>query len=130
MTEHRSVKANGLEFQCLCMGNGPLLLCLHGFPDTPHSLLPLMTKMAGNTIVIMGSMWGRGFSVSRPMCLAVGSPSLSATHPCATSWKIIEKRRTGMMTTRSDGFTGTLLRGAECARPSRDLESRPLKNSL
>ena len=33
----RVVKANGLTFTCLEEGDGPLVLLLHGFPDTAHS---------------------------------------------------------------------------------------------
>jgi pimeloyl-ACP methyl ester carboxylesterase len=32
-----SVRANGLRFECLTEGEGPLVLMLHGFPDTPHT---------------------------------------------------------------------------------------------
>ena len=32
-----SVSANGLEFHYLSQGDGPLLLCLHGFPDCPQT---------------------------------------------------------------------------------------------
>jgi pimeloyl-ACP methyl ester carboxylesterase len=32
-----SVSANGLEFHYLSQGAGPLLLCLHGFPDCPQT---------------------------------------------------------------------------------------------
>lgn len=32
-----SVRANGIQFSYLEMGDGPLLLCLHGFPDHAHS---------------------------------------------------------------------------------------------
>jgi pimeloyl-ACP methyl ester carboxylesterase len=31
------VEANGLHFACFEEGTGPLLLLLHGFPDTPHT---------------------------------------------------------------------------------------------
>lgn len=31
------VRANGLDFSCLTWGQGPLVLLLHGFPDTPHT---------------------------------------------------------------------------------------------
>ncbi len=31
------VEANGLRFACLVEGEGPLVLLLHGFPDTAHS---------------------------------------------------------------------------------------------
>ena len=33
----RLVKANGLTFTCLEEGDGPLVLLLHGFPDTAHT---------------------------------------------------------------------------------------------
>lgn len=33
----RVVTANGLRFTCLEEGEGPLVLLLHGFPDTPHT---------------------------------------------------------------------------------------------
>jgi pimeloyl-ACP methyl ester carboxylesterase len=31
------VQANGLRFTCIEEGKGPLVLLLHGFPDTPHT---------------------------------------------------------------------------------------------
>ena len=31
------IKANGIEFAYLEQGEGPLLLCLHGFPDNALS---------------------------------------------------------------------------------------------
>ena len=39
----------------------------------------------------MGSMCFRGFTVSRPSIIAVGSPSARATHQCATSWIVMAK---------------------------------------
>lgn len=47
----------------------------------------------GSKIVKKGSMCFFGLSVNLPASLAVGSPSLSATNPCATSCKIAEKIR-------------------------------------
>lgn len=35
--EHRFVEANGLRFGYLEAGRGPLVLLVHGFPDTPHT---------------------------------------------------------------------------------------------
>lgn len=55
------VAANGLDFACLSMGEGPLALCLHGFPDTPHGwthLLPALAD-AGYRAV---APWMRGFA--------------------------------------------------------------------
>ncbi len=31
------IHANGIEFSYLSYGEGPLLLCLHGFPDSAHT---------------------------------------------------------------------------------------------
>jgi pimeloyl-ACP methyl ester carboxylesterase len=36
-TEVREVRANGLRFAYFEEGRGPLVLLLHGFPDTPHT---------------------------------------------------------------------------------------------
>ncbi|MGH2722027.1 MAG: alpha/beta fold hydrolase [Actinomycetota bacterium] len=41
-----SVTANGLDFAYLETGSGPLALCLHGFPDSPHAYRYLMPALA------------------------------------------------------------------------------------
>lgn len=41
-----SVQANGLEFHFLEAGEGPLALCLHGFPDSPWSYRYLLPALA------------------------------------------------------------------------------------
>jgi pimeloyl-ACP methyl ester carboxylesterase len=41
-----SVQANGLHFHYLEAGSGPLALCLHGFPDSPHSYRHLLPELA------------------------------------------------------------------------------------
>lgn len=42
----RWVRANGIEFACLARGEGPLLLLLHGFPDTAWSFAPLLSPLS------------------------------------------------------------------------------------
>ena len=42
----RWTRANGLDFAYLEQGKGPLLLCLHGFPDTAWSFAPLLPMFA------------------------------------------------------------------------------------
>ncbi|MGH8462471.1 MAG: alpha/beta fold hydrolase [Stenotrophobium sp.] len=42
----RWIAANGQEFACLELGHGPLVLCLHGFPDTAWSFVPLLRALA------------------------------------------------------------------------------------
>jgi len=41
-----SVSANGLRFHYLEMGEGPLALCLHGFPDSPWTYRHLIPELA------------------------------------------------------------------------------------
>lgn len=40
------VRANGVEFACLEAGHGPLVLLLHGFPDTAHTFRYQMAALA------------------------------------------------------------------------------------
>ena len=42
-----TVHANGVDFSYLSRGEGPLALCMHGFPDSPWTyrhLLPLLAE--------------------------------------------------------------------------------------
>jgi len=41
-----TVSANGIDFSYLECGTGPLALCLHGFPDSPHSWRFLLPALA------------------------------------------------------------------------------------
>src|SRR5947209_1139881 len=41
-----SVQANGLEFHYVEAGQGPLALCLHGFPDSPFTYRYLLPALA------------------------------------------------------------------------------------
>lgn len=41
------MSANGLEFAYLAAGEGPLALCLHGFPDTAWTWRHLLPELAG-----------------------------------------------------------------------------------
>jgi len=56
-----TVRANDVEFTYLELGSGPLALCLHGFPDTPHGWrhqLPALAE-AGYRAV---APWMRGYA--------------------------------------------------------------------
>src|SRR3954465_14071204 len=44
--ERGTVEANGLEFHYLASGTGPLVLCLHGFPDSPWTYRHLLPELA------------------------------------------------------------------------------------
>jgi pimeloyl-ACP methyl ester carboxylesterase len=41
-----NIQANGLRFHYLEMGQGPLALCLHGFPDSPWTYRYLLPELA------------------------------------------------------------------------------------
>jgi pimeloyl-ACP methyl ester carboxylesterase len=41
-----TVRANQLTFEYLTVGNGPLVLCMHGFPDSPYSYRYLLPALA------------------------------------------------------------------------------------
>jgi len=47
--DHKTIHANGLEFAYLDDGpaEGPLALCLHGFPDSAHTWRHLLPELAG-----------------------------------------------------------------------------------
>ncbi len=42
----RTVDANGIQFHCLEAGEGPLVLCLHGFPDNAYTYRQLLPALA------------------------------------------------------------------------------------
>lgn len=44
----RFVDVNGLNFACIEQGSGPLVLMLHGFPDTAHTWDDLRPRIAAN----------------------------------------------------------------------------------
>jgi pimeloyl-ACP methyl ester carboxylesterase len=46
MTVIETIDANGLTFGYLRAGSGPLALCLHGFPDSPHTWRHLLPALA------------------------------------------------------------------------------------
>ena len=59
--EHVAITANGLAFSAIALGQGPLVLCLHGFPDTPWSFHPQIEALAdaGHRVV---APFMRGFA--------------------------------------------------------------------
>ena len=56
-----TVDANGVEFAYLSAGDGPLALCLHGFPDSAHTwrhLLPALADAGFRAV----APWMRGYA--------------------------------------------------------------------
>ena len=44
--EPLTLHANGLEFSALAQGSGPVVICLHGFPDTSRSFRHQLPALA------------------------------------------------------------------------------------
>src|SRR6202165_5249528 len=61
----RVVRASGIDFHLLEMGTGPLVLCLHGFPDTAHSFRHQMPALAAAGFHAVAPFM-RGYSPSEP----------------------------------------------------------------
>ena len=59
--EPRFVEANGLRFAYLEEGRGPLVLLVHGFPDTPHSFDDIRPQIAARGFRAV-SPWTRGYA--------------------------------------------------------------------
>lgn len=63
MNEPKTVIANGINLAYFEVGEGPLVLCLHGFPDSPHTwdkLSPVIAALGYK--VVMPYMRGYGMS--------------------------------------------------------------------
>jgi pimeloyl-ACP methyl ester carboxylesterase len=61
----KRIKANGIQFAYFEKGEGPLMLVLHGFPDTPHSFLPLMNIFAEQGYRVVAPFMRGYFPTSR-----------------------------------------------------------------
>ncbi|HKY91713.1 MAG TPA: alpha/beta fold hydrolase, partial [Nevskiaceae bacterium] len=46
MTDHKTIRANGVDFAYLEEGEGTPVLLLHGFPDTFNTWRPVMKRLA------------------------------------------------------------------------------------
>lgn len=56
------VNANGIRFHCATAGEGPLCLCIHGFPETHHSWRNQIPLLARRFKVVAPDMRGYGLS--------------------------------------------------------------------
>lgn len=70
----RRVAANGLEFEVMEAGEGPLVICLHGFPDQARSWTGLLQRLAR-----------AGFRAVAPAMRGY-APSGAAPDGCYQSW--------------------------------------------
>ena len=89
------VEANGLRFAYLEQGEGPLVLLLHGFPDTPHTWDA--ARPPGQRIV-PGSLrlHGRAIAPDEPLRITVNS-FLAGGGDLFDAFKAGRDRRTGVM---------------------------------
>jgi len=55
-----TLEAGGFRFHCLSEGTGPLVLCLHGFPDYPGTFAEQMTAFANSGYRVVAP-WQRGY---------------------------------------------------------------------
>jgi pimeloyl-ACP methyl ester carboxylesterase len=63
--KQRVVRASNMNFTVLEMGDGPLVLCLHGFPDTAHSFRHQMPALAAAGYHCVAPFM-RGYSPTEP----------------------------------------------------------------
>ncbi|MGH7924087.1 MAG: alpha/beta fold hydrolase [Candidatus Binatus sp.] len=63
--KQRVVRASNMNFTVLEMGQGPLVLCLHGFPDTAHSFRHQMPALAAAGFHCVAPFM-RGYSPTEP----------------------------------------------------------------
>jgi len=62
-TKPTTVEANGLRFAALTCGEGPLALCLHGFPDSANTWRHLLPELAAAGYRAVAP-WTRGYAPS------------------------------------------------------------------
>ncbi len=55
------VNANGLRFGYLSQGQGPLVICMHGFPDTPYTYGGLMQRLSDHGYRVVAP-FSRGYA--------------------------------------------------------------------
>ncbi|MEW6444384.1 MAG: alpha/beta hydrolase [bacterium] len=68
-TESVHVAANGIMFHCKVAGDGPLCLCLHGFPETHYSWRNQVPLLSRKFKVVVPDMRGYG-ETSAPRAVA------------------------------------------------------------
>ena len=59
---HRSVDVGGLRLHCMVEGNGPLVVLLHGFPETSHAWRGQVSALATRFRVVAPDLRGYGKS--------------------------------------------------------------------
>lgn len=79
----RRLDANGLTFTAYEMGEGPLVLCLHGFPDTPDTWRHLLPRLAAEGFRAV-AVTSRGYETSSQP--ADADYSLAALSDDVTGW--------------------------------------------
>jgi len=60
--ERRLIETNGVRLHCLIAGSGPLVLLLHGFPETSHAWRHQLPSLAAHFRVVAPDLRGYGES--------------------------------------------------------------------
>jgi pimeloyl-ACP methyl ester carboxylesterase len=79
--EPQRIEVRGLEFAYLAVGQGPLALCLHGFPDSARTWEPLLSALAEGGFRAVAP-WMRGYAptdVPADGCYQAGALVADAT---------------------------------------------------
>src|SRR3954470_22197856 len=58
----RDIEVNGVRLHCMVEGEGPLVLLLHGFPETSHAWRKQMPALASRFRVVAPDLRGYGGS--------------------------------------------------------------------
>src|SRR5580704_2996905 len=99
--ENKFADVNGVRLHYLIAGKGDPIVLLHGFAETSHMWLPLISKALRQT-----HSYRAGFARLRPVVHAFGWIHQSgdgAGHPCADEEPQIRPHPTGRPRYRSDG---------------------------
>lgn len=73
----RDVSVNGVRLHCVVEGEGPLVLLLHGFPETSHAWRKQIPALAGTFQVVAPDLRGYGAS-DKPAGIDAYRPSVLA----------------------------------------------------
>jgi len=63
---HKRIKTNGVNVHYVTVGQGPVVLCIHGWPQSHRKYLPLFEQMSDSYTLIAPDMRGFGDS-DKPM---------------------------------------------------------------
>ncbi len=88
--------ANGVTFHYLEMGRGPLVLCLHGFPDNAYTYGDLLPVAGGRWFsrcrAVHAGLCAHHAGAGRPVPVGAAGPGCGGAHRCARSRARLPRR--------------------------------------